>query len=116
MSELFRSIFSAAPSFSDAIIVALLALCGVLYSQIAPRQKNTNDALALFLGELQKDRAQHIAHASSLASQLATTLDQLTQVRGRIEQLEGEVRQRDQIIAGLRAQVAKDKSNDTSGK
>lgn len=67
--------------FCGVIIAALLGLCGVLFSQIAPRQANINVALDTFLDELQKDRAVLIARCSSQDREIREN-------RGRIRNLE----------------------------
>ena len=51
-------------------MAGLLGLCGVLYSQIAPRQKNINDATASLLTEVQRDRAFWLARCSELEKEV----------------------------------------------
>lgn len=53
----YDTFYTAALAFLGAIIAALLALCGVLFSQLAPRQKIVNDALDSLVGKLQAERA-----------------------------------------------------------
>lgn len=61
---------TAVLAFFGAIIAALLGLCGVLFSQIAPRQKNVDDALESLVTQLQLDRAFLTAQNTELKGEI----------------------------------------------
>lgn len=82
-----------------SVMVALIALYGVLYSQRAPLQAALNIAFSDLTTELQEERAQLIARISELDSALAQSRLECLQKDGEIRGLK---QSRDSLLALLK--------------